>query len=790
MKRNDKIVILAVLALLAFPCISVGYEISTHAGMSNIAFGKSTLSLDATIARLGLSDIKLRVGRLGSTYRDLADTNIINSRDGLEFEFNKFPVDLITNAESFSARAWLMRGAVREDDTSTFVSYLPGAGNFPTDDPYGPFNRFCNHFFDPVNVRALTGFCFNSTLDMSPNWAIGTADAFASTVQRQSFYRNHFSVFAAREAMWRALTLRDKNGLNIALGTTTPALASERLAYWATTFRSVGDVVHLLQDMAQPQHTRNEGHPSGAAAWYEAYADARAGGPSNNPARTFEIDAGTLSVAAGTLRPLDYELRDSTGNLVAYPIPLFNSYTDYWTTARGAVPRDDASIANGLGLADYSNRGFLTVGTSLNGATSSEYRFPPRLSSDPTYTQSDVVNLCDSSSANPIKAKYLLRNVVDVAMPSTTEKIKLQSRSVWNTTGVSFFTMNHCVMDDNLRLLIPRAVAYSAGLIDYFFRGKLDFKVSDENFYAIADHSDVLVNNKMTGGFSKIKVNVKNVTDPITPPGSAVAINQDMTSGNLVAIVKFRRNNCYRADTMQGQPGGPAYTSACRSVDEEIVVSDILPVPAPINADFVAVSFDFSGNRIPINAVDVSLQIAFRGTLGTEPDAVAVETKNISEPNFFSLANYTDCHIRTDGTAELVTGAPQSFQFRFHDPATDTVPATDIATANNVPAGRFARVAFLTDNFSYKKYMRADYSYSFPVAMNDNFYPVDTINNPRPFGRTRPLLGGAGDLYEHDGFGFYPGLATDTGSTGSQRCTGSVFPSFTTVPYPLTTLNF
>ena len=57
--------------------------------------------------------------------------------------------------------------------------------------------------------------------------------------------------------------------------------------------------------------------------------------------------------------------------------------------------------------------------------------------------------------------------------------------------------------------------------------------------------------------------------------------------------------------------------------------------------------------------------------------------------------------------------------------------------------------------------------------MNDNFYPVDNINNPRPFGRTRPLPGGAGDLYEHDGFGFYPGLATDTGSTGSQRCTGS-----------------
>ncbi len=386
-----KISVVMVGATLAiFSYTADAYEVSTHAGMSNTAYDKSLLALSGTYDRLGLTNVRTN---LGINYFDLSDPNSVSPRFGLQFDIDKFP-SRVRIPDTSSALAWIMRGAVREDDTSTFVSYLPGAGNFPTDDPYGPINRFCNHFFDPVNVRALTGFCFNSTLDMSPNWVIGTADAFASPVQRQSFYRNHFSVFAAREAMWRALTLRDKNGLNIALGTTTPALASERLAYWATTFRSVGDVVHLLQDMAQPQHTRNEGHPSGAAAWYEAYADARAGGPTIKPAQTFEIDAGALSVAAGTLRPLDYELRDSTGNLVAYPIPLFNSYTDYWTTARGAVPRDDASIANGLGLADYSNRGFLTLGTGLNGATASEYRFPPRLSSDPSYTQSDVVNLC------------------------------------------------------------------------------------------------------------------------------------------------------------------------------------------------------------------------------------------------------------------------------------------------------------------------------------------------------------------------------------------------------------
>ncbi len=34
-----------------------------------------------------------------------------------------------------------------------------------------------------------------------------------------------------------------------------------RHAYRATTFRALGDVLHLVQDMGQPQHTRNAAHP-------------------------------------------------------------------------------------------------------------------------------------------------------------------------------------------------------------------------------------------------------------------------------------------------------------------------------------------------------------------------------------------------------------------------------------------------------------------------------------------------------------------------------------------------
>lgn len=51
-----------------------------------------------------------------------------------------------------------------------------------------------------------------------------------------------------------ALTGLDRDGYPVAPDET------ERNKYWATLLRSLRDVVHLIQDAAQPQHTRNVAH--------------------------------------------------------------------------------------------------------------------------------------------------------------------------------------------------------------------------------------------------------------------------------------------------------------------------------------------------------------------------------------------------------------------------------------------------------------------------------------------------------------------------------------------------
>ena len=96
-----------------------------------------------------------------------------------------------------------------------------------------------------------------------PDWALQPGVTVPISPINYVTGSNHYNIPSAREAMWRALTMT-KLLPNGTLETILPggnnfgaaAHEAERKAYWATTFRAIGDVVHLVQDLAQPQHTR------------------------------------------------------------------------------------------------------------------------------------------------------------------------------------------------------------------------------------------------------------------------------------------------------------------------------------------------------------------------------------------------------------------------------------------------------------------------------------------------------------------------------------------------------
>lgn len=438
---------------------TLAHELATHGALTYRAFQQSNLNQDTGLL-IGLG-IATSTNPFGDVYYDMAGGEL-RERTADRFERSIITLDLertLGPVDPLSIPGWLMRGAIREDDVG--FAFARPIGGDPHDDPYGPFWRVMHHFYDPARDLPLTlsqssAFLFqqatgeSATFRRAPDWAVGSRDAFVQLNTPEANRRNHFTIFDAREAMYRAVTGRDSQGnpLQPVLGGTLIKQSDIRNAYWATTFRALGDVLHLNQDMAQPQHTRNDTHAGapgfGHESTFEKYIEARATG-----APSFRIDGTQVTPQA-----LNYG---------GYPIPAFTKYGDFWSTREGM---------SGRGLADYSNRGFFTFGTNLG---SNPYTSPSNDAA--SYTRESVAGLL---LTEPQQMQSFLRgDVPDTLNAGSTANIRMTTESVFDQFLVPTpptYSLNRFNYDDMANLLIPRAVAYSAGLINYFFRGKLDFR--------------------------------------------------------------------------------------------------------------------------------------------------------------------------------------------------------------------------------------------------------------------------------------------------------------------------
>lgn len=654
------------------------HELATHGLLTYEAYQRSVLASDTLLKDLGLDSIKQRSEPFGITYYDVSGTDI-KPRTRHDFEDD---IIKTTQLDPSTFPGWLLRGAIREDDSSTEQN--------PQDDPYSyndQLRRPLHHFFDPFRNRPLDVLLLwtvDSNVHKAPDWAVGTDDVFVDSNTRGSDPRNHFTVFDAREAMWQALTGKQKDGTTDAGLNNQAVTESDRKAYWATTFRALGDVLHLNQDMSQPQHTRNEPHSgigspvvqdflTGHSSFFEKYLDARA-----KRAPEFTMD-NTVIDPVDPLVSID---------LTGYPIPTFRNYKDFWSTNPGPVSPD------GKGLADYSNQGFFTVAHNMDNT---EYPFPP---TDPNaYT---VVSSTVTVNGHVLTINDFERPVPDSFTGVPSPPIHMTTQGIWNGMlgQVSEYTLNRSNYDDMAALLLPRAVAYSAGLINYFFRGRLSIAPPDEGVYGIVDHE---ATNQSGQGFKTIKLKIQN----ITPNGEAMG--DGSSQGMLVAVVKYHLNTCYNANL--GDSLDLQAAPSCYDTTENITTSAKIPVTSIDASKYVEYTFDFSQKPVPINALDLSLQVVYRGKLGNESDAVVVATKRISGPTFFSFFNDTDYFClnggwQKAGSPSLTSpldfdhdnqpdmadqAAPIDINFRFGP------SSAPVGTVTALPAGRYSRVAVLTD---------------------------------------------------------------------------------------------
>lgn len=708
-KRND---MKRVWFIVLWACLNLSsahaFEVTTHGAITQQAWARFLATDPDVLKRLGIRDTDDAFKT--ESYYDFrpSDGGDPLTRIALDSYEGLIITRRLGDDQPFSVRGWLMHGAIREDDDAA------ADDPSPKEDLNGDFHRVFSHFYDPVNNRGLTGLGrpLGAT---AADWAL-IPDAITPafnipfvTPTPQRF--NNFNLATFHESLWRATTGLNQAGVQVAY------TADDRNIYWATAFRSLGDILHLNQDMAQPQHTRNDAHAgaaltvlTGHKSVFERYVDARVTGAVGFS--TKDDYTSTANVVIGP-QPIDF------GN---YPIPRFPRYADYWANA------------GQKGLANYSNSGFFSIGT-LPG--NSNYASPStNIGAYPK--KSETVTRWDGQLVlgGLLTSTLYIGSVFDNNEPvlGVATNVPLFAKSAWDEAaqGVSQvyagITLTKSTYDAAMDLLLPRAVAYSAGLLQYAFRGKLEISAPDEVIYGIIDPTQ-------KDSFAQIKLKLKNTTP-----------NEDMTGGTFVAIAKFHRNQCYRPD-LTGEAGAPGGIDivGCRSQFEEIVLSAPQSVTLVSGANPQSFTFDFSQSAIPVNATDLFLQIVYRGKLGDELDAVVVTTKDLFEPTHIAYLNGTDVTELNDvyyPWQQIVAGV-NARDPRFdlvdvngnhkYDPPYDwRVEPTDwtnvrisfagpavfkVATIPSLPNGRFARMTVLTDK-PFLSFYADQYQFSLPAAFN------------------------------------------------------------------------
>lgn len=419
--------------------------------------------------------------------------------------------------ESFNSKriwAWLRDGGKYEDKPPGTIPYL----------------RSFNHYHNPLTDQGYSGF---PGTESSIQWS-----------QRSSGTQNpggHYSWHDVRDYFYDALIATDK---------------TTRENNFADIFRGLGQLMHLVQDLSVPAHTRDDVHLMyNFETWVRN--NIRYGYIPNYPPI-----------------PFDQSAIGKTNQLASVPV------ANLFDTNQFDGTNPEITLRSDIGLSEYANANFLSSDTMFT----SGFPFPK-------------VENCILYRDEFNDRQYLRSNgngeIVDhLAITSWLYfwrwRYFPQADSYWPVG------LDPVCYEDYASLLIPRTVGYSAALLDYFFRGKVQ-----------VTSLPLFFNNGMYALF----LDIKNITPS----------QETMSDGYFSLIVRYTPSG--------GNPDGSddifirAYENIASGTilynDEKTDVRFNLPVYIPIE-----------------NYDSIKCILTFRGTLGNESDAVIGKSFSLGEIKF------------------------------------------------------------------------------------------------------------------------------------------------------------
>ena len=225
-------------AYLTTPVLS--YEIPNHADMSQTSAEKSVLQ----------QGDPQKLSRLGLKPRVLIDPlQTFPLSQGLPIKPTCFGVtrntDGIVVADPNNQPPW----GADAGRTQLSIANLFRYGACYEDNVEPGDIRVLAHFYDPQNGGRGLSTLVGPLGPSSPDWVLRPGSGNVATGA------NHYGWPDARAAFYDALTF------NSQVASVSPADNELlRKGKWGVTFQALGHIVHHLQDMAQPQHVRNDDH--------------------------------------------------------------------------------------------------------------------------------------------------------------------------------------------------------------------------------------------------------------------------------------------------------------------------------------------------------------------------------------------------------------------------------------------------------------------------------------------------------------------------------------------------
>ena len=270
----------------------------------------------------------------------------------------------------------------------------------------------------------------------------------------------------------------------------------ERNRNSARLFESLGKVLHLIEDMGVPAHTRNDfkGHTDFTKITKGTFLEII--GIGLEPYEKWAPDSWAKFSGAGNL--YEYWVEDRIEGNEGYVgslctsdkmlIPKFSRPEEYWDKEQynnAGFDPDDSLPLNGkerVGLSEYTSANYLS-----KCAMFTEEYFPyPREECLETVPKEKKWVTAEDAQYDLVWYQYKMKDgeIFDkepfVKVSYTYDAVNAKGNEVYPAVGKLCYILDDNVHEAYAERLLPKTVSYAAGFLNYFFRGKIDLVPDDE----------------------------------------------------------------------------------------------------------------------------------------------------------------------------------------------------------------------------------------------------------------------------------------------------------------------